>query len=57
MCYDYMYSDTLSDISACRTVVKPQRNINRIKYGVKSFILSALGKSLYISMTAWYTKY
>ena len=53
-CYDYVHLDSLSDISAYRTVVKQQRtamkNANLVKdtYGLNSFILSALRKSLYV---------
>ena len=54
LCYDYMHLDTLSDINVYRSVAKPQRtqmeNANRAKdtHGLKSFILHALRKSLYI---------
>ena len=42
MCYDYVHLDNLSDMSAYRTVVKPQhkamQNANPVKdtYGLKS---------------------
>ena len=52
--YDYVHLDSLSDISAYRTVVKQQRtamtnaNVVKYTYSLKSFILSALCKSLYV---------
>ena len=52
MCYEYVHLDTLADISAYQTVVKPQRQQCKCKprkrHRLKSFILPVLRKPLYV---------